>query len=96
MQEGVEELEMRVKPRVFRHTALKNFLTRTLAEMNPDLSIQGTTLEYYSEIFIRYIMEKAIFNFWKIKNNKVDFAGWPDALKLDHFLESTWNDNYEH
>lgn len=92
----MQNLEMVFKPKIFRPTSLKNFLTKMLAEMNPDLSIQGNTLEYYSEIFVRYILDRAVFAYWKVKNNRVDFEGWPDALKLDHFLELAWKENHEH
>jgi hypothetical protein len=54
------------------------------------------TVDYFNEIFLNYIFQKSCFEFWKIKNNKQDFEGWPDSLKLDHFLESAWKENYEH
>lgn len=73
MSKAVEDLEFLYKPQIFRSTALKNFLSRSLAEMNPDLSLQGNTIEYYSELFTRYIFDRAVFAYWKIKNDKVDF-----------------------
>lgn len=89
-------LEMAYNPKIFRHTALRNFLSKSLAELNPDLSLQGTTVDYYSEIFLKYLFDRTCFAYWKVKNNKIDFEGWPEALKMDHFLETAWNENYEH
>jgi len=51
MNETITGLEMTFKPRIFRPTALKTFLARSLAEMNPDLSMAGTTIDYYGEVF---------------------------------------------
>lgn len=95
MEAAIQDLEMTYQPRIFRHTALKNFLSTSLAQLNPDLSLAHTTVDYYSEIFLKYIFDRACFSFWKVKNDKVDFEGWPEALKMDHFLEQTWNENYE-
>ncbi len=87
----MRSLNMLYKPRIFRHTSLKNFLTKTLAEMNPELSFSSKAIEYFAEIFIRYIFDKAVFDYWSIKNNHLDFYGWPEAVKMDHFIESAWN-----
>ncbi|CDW79121.1 UNKNOWN [Stylonychia lemnae] len=96
IENSIKNLESVYKPKIFRHTALKNFLAKALAEMNPDLSLQGTTIEYFSELFVRYIFEKASFEYWKVKNNQVDYQGWPDPLKMDVMFENIWNSNYEH
>jgi hypothetical protein len=61
--------------------------------MNPDLSLSGKSVDYFSETFIRFIFEKCSFDFWKVKNNYQDYDGWPEALKMDHFLETAWNAN---
>ena len=87
----MDTAEQVFKPRIFRHTALKNFLQKTLAELNPDLSVAGKSIDYYSETFVRFIFEKTVFDYWHVKNNHSDFRGWPDALKMDHFLENAWN-----
>ena len=39
MQQAIYSTEQIYKPRIFRHTALKNFLAKSLAELNPDLSL---------------------------------------------------------
>ena len=91
MQEALTQVEQVVKPRIFRHTALKNFLQKTLAEMNPDLSVAGKSIDYFAETFVRYIFEKTVFDYWQVKNNHQDFEGWPEALKMDHFLECAWD-----
>ncbi len=80
------------RPRIFRHTALKNFLQKTLAELNPDLSIAAKSIDYYAETFVRYIFEKTVFDYWRVKNDcSGEFSGWPEPLKMDHFMESAWN-----
>jgi hypothetical protein len=85
------------KPRIFRHTSLRNFLSKTLAELNPDLSLSAKTIDYYSELFVRYLFEKTCFDNWHITRNQVDYVGWPDALKMDHFMECAWNaQEFEH
>lgn len=70
---------------------MRNFLSKTLAEMNPDLSISAKTVEYFSQLFSQFIMDKAVFDYWQVKNNRVDFAGWPEAVKMDYFMESAWD-----
>lgn len=52
------------QPRIFRHTALRNFLATSLAELNPDLSLAGPTIDYYTEIFLKYVFDRACFAFW--------------------------------
>ena len=79
------------KPRIFRHTSLKNFLTKTLAEMNPELSFSSKSIDYFAETFLRFIFDKAVFDYWRIKNNYQDYLGWPEPLKMDHFMESAWD-----
>jgi len=91
MQEALTQLEQVVKPRIFRHSALKNFLQKTMAEMNPDLSVAAKSIDYYAEMFVRYIFEKTVFDYWQVKNNRQDFEGWPEALKMVQFLESAWD-----
>jgi hypothetical protein len=73
IEQAMDEIEMLYRPKLFRHTALKNFLARSLAELNPDLSLQANTIDYYSEIFLKYIFDKASFSYWKTKNNRIDF-----------------------
>ena len=59
--------------------------------MNPELSISAKTVDYFSQVFIQFILEKTTFNYWQLKNNLQDFRGWPEAIKLDHFMENAWN-----
>jgi hypothetical protein len=62
-----------------------------MAEMNPELSLSGKTIEYFSEAFIRFIFEKCVFDYWTVRNNHQDYHGWTENLKMDHFLESAWD-----
>ena len=73
-------------------TALKNFLMKSMAEINPTLSMQGTSVHNFAEVFLRFLFERACFAYWKIKNNQEQFEGWPESLKMDYFLESVLRD----
>ena len=59
--------------------------------MNPEMSLSAKTIDYFAEVFVRYIFDKTCFDYWRVKNNQVDFQGWPEALKMDHFLECVWD-----
>lgn len=50
----------------------------------------------FQNIFTKFILEKAAFEFWKVRNDHVEFEGWPEALKMDHFMEMCWTKSYEH
>jgi hypothetical protein len=41
------------------------------------------------------IFEKAIYTYWRVKNNRVDYEGWPESLKKDVFLEMAYKEDYE-
>lgn len=87
IKQALEDSQNIFKPKVFRHSALKNFLKQTLTEINPDFSYSASSVDYFCELFLTFILDKSCFEYWKIKNNKQDFEGWPDALKMDYFLE---------
>eukprot|EP00347_Sterkiella_histriomuscorum_P005960 403354605 len=89
-------IESTYKSTIFRHSALKNFLQITLAQLNPDLSLSGITIEYFNQMFMKFMFERGVFELWKIKRNCIDFQGWPEQLKMDLFIENTWRANYEH
>ena len=54
-----------------------------MVEIDPQLSIAKNSVDYYCQLFQKFILEKDCFEFWKIKNDKVEYEGWPDALKMD-------------
>jgi len=85
---GVEQV---AKPRIFRPTALRTFLTKICAEMNPEMSLSAKVIDYYSEVFNRFIFEKCVFDYWAIKRSKIDYVEWPENLKMDHFIECAWD-----
>jgi hypothetical protein len=60
----VNAMNSELNPRIFKTAALKNFLQKVLAEMNPEMSIQTTTLDYFEIIFNKYIFPKIAFIFW--------------------------------
>jgi hypothetical protein len=41
------------------------------------------------------MLEKNCFEFWKIRNDKIEFEGWPESVKMDHFMEMCWINTYE-
>ena len=86
----MKNIQNDINPRIFRHNALKNFLIQTMAQQNHTLSLGSNTIDYYNEIFTKYIFDSTCFEFWKIKNNHEDFEGWPESLKMDHFMEQAW------
>ena len=66
-----------------------------LAEQNPHLSMAGNTYDFYCEFFHQFVMPKVCFAFWDIMNNQEDFENWPEAAKMDFFIEACWKNNYE-
>ena len=48
MAEGLDVLEDRVDAQIFRPTALRRFLSETLAEIDPNYSIQKNSIDYYT------------------------------------------------
>ena len=73
---------------------MKRFLNKIMVEMDPQMSISSTTLEYYQQIFLKFLMEKNCFEYWKIKNNQ-ELQGMPNALKMDLFIKNCWENSYE-
>jgi hypothetical protein len=42
------------------------------------------------------MLPKVCFTYWDINNNLSDeFKYWPEAVKMDHFIETCWKQNYE-
>lgn len=69
LEDTIRNLKFRANPRIFRHSALKNFLRSILNGLNPDLSVGTNTIDYYSEVFTKYIFDSTCYEFWKVKNN---------------------------
>ena len=65
-----------------------------LAETNPTLSISLNTLEYYQELFNKFIMAKTCFAYWEVQHDS-QYSSWPEAVKMDKFIELAWKENYE-
>ena len=60
------------------------------------MSLAGPTSQYYANTFCDFIMPRICYSYFDIVNDKSDrFAYWPEALKMDHFLERCWKMNYE-
>ncbi len=81
---------------IFRPNALRRFISTTLSELNPSYSLQGTTLEYYTMAFQNFIMPRICYAYFDIVNDCSEkFQYWPEALKMDMFMEQAWKENYE-
>ncbi len=59
--------------------------------MNPDLTFSAKSIDYFSETFLRFIFEKAVFDYWQIKCDLETYVGWPEPVKMDHFMETAWD-----
>ncbi len=66
-----------------------------MAELNPVLSVSSISLEYYERIFSCYIMPRVCFSYWDIQNDQQEYENWPEALKMEMFLDRAWKENYE-
>ena len=81
---------------MFRSAALKKFLITSLAEINPQLSLASNTIDFYSHTFQAYLMPRVCYAYFDIVNDCSDkFKYWPEAVKMDYFLEQCWKVNYE-
>ena len=65
-------------------------------ETSPQISVAKNTQDYFAQIFVKFLLEKNCFEYWKIKNDQVEFQGWPDAIKMDHWMEQCWTKKYDH
>jgi len=44
----------------------------------------------------QFLIPRIAFAHWDIQNDCSDqFDFWPDALKMDYFVEQSWKQNYE-
>ena len=59
------------------------------------MSIAIRSNHYFTNVFANFVMEKVCFEYWKIKNDTVEYAGWPEALKMDQFVENALTKTYE-
>lgn len=89
-------IDARVDPLLFKPESLRRFLTKLVAEVNPKLSTQGITHDYLSMLFTHFIFPRIVFVYWEVRNNHKDYENWPEAVKMDHFIETCWKENFEH
>ena len=61
-----------------------------LIEQYPQYSISGVTVEYFGMVFNRFLVDKDVFEFWKIRTDTMEFNDWPEAIKMDHFMSECW------
>ena len=71
------------------------FLRKLIASMDPEIGLNKESIDYYTLIFNKFLLSKICYAYWVILNNKQDFEDWPEALKMDHFIEHAWKENYE-
>jgi hypothetical protein len=93
-QQAADFVEMEHNSKIFRNSALRRFLTTMLAETNPTLSIATNSLEYYHQVFCKFILARTCFAFWDVERNS-DYDHYPEALKMDKFIEHAWKINFE-
>ena len=66
-----------------------------ILEIDPTLSISEYTIEYFVQIYNKFVFEKTAFELWKVRNDHESFDGWEENLKMDHFMEMCWKDYYD-
>ena len=66
-----------------------------IIELDPQVSFSNNSVAVLTKIFSRFIQQKCIFEFWKVRND-TEYEFWPEALKMDAFTEACWNNTYEH
>ena len=94
VEQAINFIEMEHNSQIFRRAPFHRFITTMLAESNPMISISGNSLEYYHLIFSKFMMARTCFAFWDMKHNS-KYENWPDAVKMDKFIEHLWKNNYE-
>ena len=92
--QAIDFVELEHNSQIFRNAALKRFITTMLAEHNPHLSISTNSLEYYHQVFCKFIFARTVFAYWDVKRNS-DYAHFPEATKMDKFIEKAWKCNME-
>ena len=96
IETSLKEWDSRVNNHLFRPSALRRFLQTSLAEVNSKYSLSTVTLQYYSMALQQFLIPRIAFAHWDIQNDHSDqFEYWPDALKMDYFMEQSWKENYE-
>lgn len=40
-------------------------------------------------------MPRVCFAYWDIQNDQETYQNWPEALKMEAFVERAWKENYE-
>lgn len=93
--EAVKFIETHYKPSMFRKASLRRFLGDLLLEHGPQYSMASNAVDVFSQIFVKFLLEKDCFEFWKIRNDHEHFQDWPEADKMDYFMEQAWKNNYE-
>ena len=84
------------QPKIFFKQPLKRMLDQILLEKDPSYGITQIAIQYYTQVFQRFILEKVAFEWWKIKNDHKTYDGWLEIMKSDQFMENVWNNTYEH
>jgi hypothetical protein len=48
----MQNIEQQFRPKIFRYTAVRNFLTKLFAHTKPDFSISAKSIDYYQFLFV--------------------------------------------
>ena len=60
------------------------------------MSISLQCVDYYSEVFTEFLMPRICYSYFDIMNDhSTRYRYWPEALKMDYFMERCWKVNYE-
>ena len=57
------------QPMIFKKSNLKKFMSDILLEIHPKYSVGSNTVDYYANVFNRFILDKSAFEHWKILND---------------------------
>lgn len=52
-------------------------------------------VDYYSNVFQEFLVPRLSYTFFDIMQDQVKFQYWPEAMKMDYFMEQAWKQNYE-
>ena len=94
--QAVDEIRQNQMPMVFRKQNLKRFLSEILLLEDPRLSFSNNAVEIFPLIFGKFILEKIVYDYWKIKNDHKNFKGWTDTMLNDKFMKDALSDTYEY
>ena len=84
-----------LKGQIFRPSALDKLFKEVLLEIDPQLSVAKTTTQQFQHLFNNYMLERYVFEQWKMKNNQMpEFKIIPDKALDDELMRMIWEADY--